>query len=67
MEKSIYEPLGMVDTAFYPEKSKLDRIPSMFWGGGPGTPEELYGEWWDRDFVHGGYGCCPLGTWRCAW
>ncbi len=61
MEESIFKPLGMVDSSFYPEDSKIERIPSMFWGGGPGTPAELLGEWWDRDFVHGGYGCCPLG------
>jgi len=61
MEESIYQPLGMVDSSFYPEESKISRIPSMVWGGGPGTPAELFGEWWERDQVHGGYGCCPLG------
>lgn len=61
MEESLYKPLGMVDSSFYPEDEKISRIPSMVWGGGPGTPEELFGEWWERDFVHGGYGCCPLG------
>ena|GEM_PF-1700961 len=61
MEEALYAPLGMVDTAFYPPERDLDRIPSMVWGGGPGTPEELYGTWWDREYVHGGFGCCPLG------
>lgn len=61
MQESLYEPLGMVDSSFYPAEEDLDRIPSMWWGGGPGTPEELYGTWWDRDFEFGGWGCCPLG------
>jgi CubicO group peptidase (beta-lactamase class C family) len=37
MQESLYEPLGMVDSSFYPPAEDLDRIPSMFWGGGPGV------------------------------
>jgi len=61
MEESLYKPLGMVDTSFYPPQKDLSRIPSMVWGGGPGTPEGYFGKWWDRDQMFGGFGCCPLG------
>lgn len=61
LSENLYKPLGMVDTSFYPPVSDLPRIPSMYWGGGPGTPKDKLGEWWPRDMEHGGYGCCPLG------
>jgi len=61
MQENLYKPLGMVDSSFYPAKTALPRIPSMYWGGGPGTTKEQLGTWWPRDFEHGGYGCCPLG------
>lgn len=61
LQKNLYEPLGMVDSSFYPPEAALGRIPSMYWGGGPGTPAGKLGTWWARDFEFGGFGCCPLG------
>ncbi len=61
MNESLFKLLGMVDTSFYPAAKDVARIPSMVWGGGPGTPEGKLGEWWPRNMEFGGYGCCPLG------
>lgn len=61
MKESLFKPLGMGDTSFYPAEKDVARIPSMVWGGGPGTPEGKPGEWWPRNMEFGGYGCCPLG------
>ena len=61
MNESLFKLLGMVDTSFYPAAKYVARIPSMVWGGGPGTPEGKLGEWWPRNMEFGGYGCCPLG------
>lgn len=61
LEDEIFKPLGMKDSSFYPPEKDLDRIPSMMWGGGPGTPDGKLGQWWDRTFENGGYGCCPVG------
>jgi CubicO group peptidase (beta-lactamase class C family) len=61
LQQNLYAPLGMTDSSFYPSAADASRLPSMWWGGGPGTPKGSLGSWWARTQELGGYGCCPLG------